>query len=159
MSAEATGAVWRYSPYTGAQLLVHLAIADVVNDTHGWEFWMSTEKLSQKARVSRSTVTQALADMVENGFLELLEAGGNRRRPSRYRFSTSALTGLASAASGLALARSPATNSIDNSNDETKRTSAVSGLVPEPARTPEQRRQALEAIRKARHQLPTRSHA
>jgi DNA-binding IclR family transcriptional regulator len=155
MSAEATGAVWRYSPYTGAQLLVHLAIADVVNDTHGWEFWMSTEKLARKARVSRSTVTSALADMVEHGFLELLEAGGNRRRPSRYRFLTSALTGLASATSALALARPAVTNSIDNSNDETKVTSALTGLVEHPAKTPEQRHQSVAAIRAIRNQLRT----
>lgn len=147
MSAEATGAVWRYSPYTGAQLLVHLAIADVVNDTHNYEFWMSTERLAQKARVSRSTVTQTLADMVENGHLILLESGGKRRRPSRYQFVTSALTGLASAVSGLALARSPVTNSIDNSNDETKSTSAVSGLVENEGRNPELNRQKIREIR------------
>jgi hypothetical protein len=38
VSAEATGQVWRSSPYRGAMLLIQLAIADVVNDAHDGEF-------------------------------------------------------------------------------------------------------------------------
>lgn len=93
MSAEATGWVWRNSPYSGAQLLVHLAIADVVNDLHENEFWMSTSTLATKAKTSRSTVVTTLSEMVQNGFLELIEAGGTSRTPTRYRFSTSPISG------------------------------------------------------------------
>lgn len=97
MSAEATGWVWKYSPYTGAQLLVHLAIADVVNDANDNEFWMSRSNLAAKAKVSRSTVNEALGDMLDRRLLTMLESGADQRRPSRFRFemSTSATTGLA----------------------------------------------------------------
>jgi predicted RNA-binding Zn ribbon-like protein len=113
MSAEATGWVWRHSPYRGSELLVHLAIADVVNDAHDNEFFMSTEALSRKAKVSRSTVVATLRDMVDRAFLELLDAGGAQRRPSRYRFITSAVSDLASANRASPLARSARANSIN----------------------------------------------
>jgi hypothetical protein len=86
MSAEATGYVWKHSPYTGSQLLVHLAIADVVNDTNGYDFWMSTSNLANKARVSRSTVSVVLSDMVKRGHLAVLKAGKTERVPTRYHF-------------------------------------------------------------------------
>jgi hypothetical protein len=92
MSAEATGWVWRNSPYRGAQLLVHLAIADVVNDVHDNEFWMSVNNLARKARVSRTATVDALNHMVSHGHLELLESGKATRTPSRYRFVTRPLS-------------------------------------------------------------------
>ena len=51
MSAEATGWVWRHSPWKGehAKFLLHLAVADVVNDAHGNEFWMSQANLAEKS--------------------------------------------------------------------------------------------------------------
>ena len=95
MSAEATGWVWKNSPYSGAQLLVHLAIADVVNDAHDNEFWMSGFKLARKAKVSRATVTTTFADMQRDGLLVMLESGAATRTPSRFRFvMTSATTGI-----------------------------------------------------------------
>lgn len=86
MSAEATGYVWKHSPYTGANLLVHLAIADSVNDIHENEFWMSTANLAKKARCSRSTASGALAHMCERGYLRMLVSGKADRTPSRYVF-------------------------------------------------------------------------
>lgn len=97
MSAEATGWVWKHSPYSGAQLLVHLAIADVVNDVNENQFWMSTSALASKAKVSRNTVTTMLSDLVARGLLEMVESGAASRRPSVFRFlmPASALTALA----------------------------------------------------------------
>lgn len=92
MSAEASGWVWKHSPYRGAELLVHLAIADVVNDLHENRFWMSTATLATKAKVSRSTVTAALSHMVQHGWLEMIESGADTRTPSVYRFVTSAIS-------------------------------------------------------------------
>lgn len=113
MSAEATGWVWKFSPYRGSELLVHLAIADVVNDANGNEFWMSGSNLATKAKVSRSTVTATLRDLLDRGFMVLIESGAEHRRPSRFQFlmpGPSAISGLASANTGHA-------------------TSAISGLV------------------------------
>lgn len=59
-------------------------IGDTVNDMHGNEFWMSVGRLAEKARVDRKTATKALAALLKDGFLELLEErpGGT----NRYRF-------------------------------------------------------------------------
>lgn len=101
MSAEAVGWVWTNSPLRGAQLLVHLAIADVVNDAHDQQFYMSTYRLAEKARVSRSTVVTALAEMCDLGLLRLLKPGGTDRSPAVYRFlMTRPTTGLARPMSG-----------------------------------------------------------
>lgn len=86
MSAEATGDAWRRSPFTHDRLLVHLAIADVVNDVHGNELWMLRETLAEKSRVSRGTVDSALRELVDQGWLEVLEKGGGRAKPTRYRY-------------------------------------------------------------------------
>jgi len=86
VSAEATGWVYRHSPYRGALFSVHLAVADSVNDQHGNEFWMAQGTLASKARVGRQAANTALAGMVADGYLEILEEGGGRSRPSHYRF-------------------------------------------------------------------------
>lgn len=64
VSAEATGWTWRHSPFkTPARFLIHLAIADVVNDGHGNEFWMSNIALAGKTGTARETVTRVLDEM------------------------------------------------------------------------------------------------
>lgn len=101
MSAEATGWVWKNSPYTGAQLLVHLAIADVVNDVHENELWMSVGSIATKAKVARSTVSDTLLDMCGRRLIERLTSGKAERKPSRYKFLfTSPLTDITSPESG-----------------------------------------------------------
>lgn len=84
MSADATGWVFRHSPFRGAAFTVHLAVADSCNDQHGNEFWMRQTVLAKKARTSRKTVGEALAAMVERGFLELVEEGNGGA--NRYLF-------------------------------------------------------------------------
>lgn len=135
MSAEATGWTWKHSPFSGSQLLVHLAIADVVNDLHENEFWMSTETLARKAKVSRSTVTETLRCLVDYGGLLVLEPGGASRRPTRYQWqfasTTSALASPISDAAS-ALTDSTSADSARNTkepNEIPKVASAISGLV------------------------------
>lgn len=86
MSAEATGWTYRHSPLKGSGLLVHLAIADSVNDQHYNEFWMTVGRLADKARVERRTAGRALQDLADGGFLTMLEDHSKERKPSRYRF-------------------------------------------------------------------------
>mgnify|MGYP002725771626 CR=1 FL=1 len=59
-------------------------IADVVNDQHGFEFWMSNDRLAQKARLSRQTVNRSIRQMVDDGFL--VPIGTERCGNVRYRF-------------------------------------------------------------------------
>jgi hypothetical protein len=69
MSAEATGFVFRHSPYKGAGFAVHLAIADSVNDQHDNQFWMSLGKLAAKSRLARPTVSACVQQMIADGWL------------------------------------------------------------------------------------------
>ena len=85
MSGKAVGYVYEKSPYTGATLAVHLAIADVVNDLHGNRFWMSTDKVAAKTRTSRRTVQTAIDTLVNDGFLVLAQKA-TQHFPATYLF-------------------------------------------------------------------------
>jgi hypothetical protein len=85
MSGKAVGYVYEKSPYTGATLAVHLAIADVVNDLHGHLLWMSTDKVAAKTRTSRRTVQTAIDTLVEDGFLVLVKKA-TQHFPATYLF-------------------------------------------------------------------------
>lgn len=85
MSAEAIGWVFKKSPYDGAMFALHLAVADIVNDTHGNELWASVPTLSKKARISVRSARYGLARMVEDGLLvKIAERPG---APTHYRFT------------------------------------------------------------------------
>ena len=71
MSAEATGWVYRFSPFAGATFWVHQAIADSVNDQHENLFWMGQGRLARKARVSRRSAQRALDVLLGAKFVEL----------------------------------------------------------------------------------------
>ena len=86
MSAEATGWVFRYSPYRGVAFAVHLAIADSANDQHGYELWARQAWVAEKARTTRQTVNHVFALMAKDGLLEILEESTGRHGPNRYRF-------------------------------------------------------------------------
>lgn len=83
MSAEATGWVYKHSPMKGAELLVHLALADTVNDIYGNEFWMTVDNLAAKARVARDTARRALRSLEQAGLIVVLEQSTGRAA-SRY---------------------------------------------------------------------------
>jgi len=85
MSGEAVGYVYRHSPYNGATFTIHLAIADVINDTHNNQFWMATNTVAQKTRTSRSTVQRAIDRLCDDGFMELIKEA-TQHRPAIYRF-------------------------------------------------------------------------
>lgn len=87
MSNKALGWVFENSPYTGTKLVIHLAVADVVNDAYGNTFWMSNENLAKKCNTARPTVNTVLKEMVEDGFLERLdEDKTGRGKTVQYRF-------------------------------------------------------------------------
>lgn len=80
------GFVWRFSPYKGARLLVHLAIADTVNDQGENEFYMGQSKLAAKARVSRQAANDALATLETDGYIERVGELEGRRGIVVWRF-------------------------------------------------------------------------
>ena len=84
MSLQAMGWVISESPYRGSAFLVHLMIADVVNDQHDFEFWMSNDRLAKKARISRQTANRSVRRMVDDGFL--VPVATERSGNVRYRF-------------------------------------------------------------------------
>lgn len=95
MSAEATGFVFRHSPFKGVVFQVHLAIADSVNDQNGNEWYASTATLAAKARCTRQTASEALKALEHAGFLQAIDGptdvdeDGNERawhRPRRWVF-------------------------------------------------------------------------
>lgn len=84
MSAETVGWTFKKSPYRGALFALHLAVADIVNDTHGYQLWASVSNLAAKARVSERSARAGLAQMVEDGLLvKVAERPG---APTTYRF-------------------------------------------------------------------------
>lgn len=85
MSAEATGWVYRCSPYRGVPFTIHLAIADSVNDQNNYEFWMRQGVLAAKARTTRGTVNTAIEQMVADELLVLVERGSGGA--NRYRMA------------------------------------------------------------------------
>lgn len=70
--------VWDHSPYSGGMLLLHLAMGDLANHDNGDELWAGDEYLAVKSRISVGSVRRHRAKMVEDGYLEVVEAGGGR---------------------------------------------------------------------------------
>lgn len=78
--------VFDHSPYTLAARLVHLAIADVVNDDHDHRVFIGDAKIGAKAMVSRGTVVRIKGLMVTDGYLEVLDAATGPGKFKEYRF-------------------------------------------------------------------------
>lgn len=84
MSFKEVGWVLDHSPYKLAGRLVHIVLAERANEDNGRELWYSVQVIADKTGVSRRTVTNTLAAMVEDGYLEVIEEPVGR--PTRYRF-------------------------------------------------------------------------
>lgn len=87
MSVEALTDCFANSPLHGAQRVVHLAIADVVNDVHENRVWMRRAELAAKSGESRATVDRTLTVLVEQGWLTVLVGGGGRGKPTEYAYN------------------------------------------------------------------------
>lgn len=95
MSAQAMGYVFERSPFTGTAFTLHLCVADIVNDVHDWEFWLSPTHLAAKARCTRGTASKWLweAAAMDPPMLEVVEDNSGVRsqhggKASRFRFLT-----------------------------------------------------------------------
>jgi hypothetical protein len=65
--------------------VVALAVADVVNDMHGHEFYAARKKLAEKVGMDRDTVGDVLKHLVEAGVLSVVELSPGK--PVRYRWN------------------------------------------------------------------------
>jgi len=86
MSAESMGYVRTVSPFQGATFLVHLVVADLVSEAHDYELWCTQGWLAERSRVSVRGVQRALDQMIEEGWLTVLEPNKAVGKPNRYRF-------------------------------------------------------------------------
>jgi hypothetical protein len=68
------------------RFLLHLAVADVVNDVHSNEFWMSQSRLADKVGCARTTVNEWLGEALELGALAIVRDNAATGRPNVYRF-------------------------------------------------------------------------
>lgn len=119
MSAEATGWVWKHSPYSGSKLVIHLAVADVVNDAHGNEFWMSQAGLAEKAHVTRQSVCEWFRDATEQGLVECVRDNSGSGKPNCYRLLMPTLEGVGKSDRGVS---AMPTGGVGKSDTKLKRT-------------------------------------
>lgn len=87
MSAQATGHVWKCAPFGGSKFLILLAVADVVNSEFGHTFWMTSTNLGNKVRMHPTNVRRHLKELVEDGWLTVLEPGGGNGKATKFRFN------------------------------------------------------------------------
>lgn len=85
MSIKWIDRVWSDSPYEGARLLLHLAMADHAND-EGW-FYAGQNSLARKARCSVEYVRQVVLQMVDDGMLVIERKGVGKGRATEYRLA------------------------------------------------------------------------
>lgn len=95
MSRDARAWVRSRSPLTGGEYAVHLTMADTVDD--GCVLRIDQGRLAEESRVSRSTVTRAVARMLALGLLEHVDTPEQQKvrkachRPVRLRMLFPAL--------------------------------------------------------------------
>jgi len=75
--------VWKRSPYDGARLLIHLAMADHSDDDG--RFFSAQTSLAEKARCSVEYVRQTVNLMVDEQMLVVERKGTARGRSTEYR--------------------------------------------------------------------------
>jgi len=86
MSTEAFKWVIANSPYEGAFFTVHLIIADAVDEADENKLGLSEAALAQKSRCSTRTIQRAKAQMLADGFLELIDNSHGPGKADTYRF-------------------------------------------------------------------------
>jgi hypothetical protein len=92
VSLEAVVWTLKNSPLQTKGILVHIAMANVVNDLYDNQVFMKLDTLVEVSRCSRATVCATIAQLLELGLLEKVDSDeeSHRRRsqhkPVRYRF-------------------------------------------------------------------------
>lgn len=132
MSAQAVGSVWyRCSDLTPAQAIVALAVADVVNDVHANEFWMTSKALARKVGMHHRSVRDRLGELTDLGWIQVVVAEPGS--PIRYRWLgvESDTPGSESLDAG-SESHTPPPSSSSNSSNSTERGTAPATRIPLP---------------------------
>lgn len=85
MSDEARYYVKRFSPFRNSTFWVHYALADIANAQYDYELWVADSVLMSEWPFSRSSIHNAYSELVDGGFLSIIEQSAPGRR-TRYRF-------------------------------------------------------------------------
>jgi hypothetical protein len=148
--------VFDHSPYELGTRLVHLAIADSVNDENGNEWWGGDRLLAQKARVSVRMVERARATMIADGLLtptKIRHPSGNKV----YRFEMPRPDNLSGAPTRQSVGSDPTSAApalLSNSSDlKSSRQRRDGGEKPQPLRLVETVRPPTDAERLALEML------
>lgn len=75
--------VWDESPYTGTNLLLHLALADFADEKG--DLFASQSVLAQKARCSEEYIRRTIQKMIEDGYIEITKKGTSRGKATTYK--------------------------------------------------------------------------
>ena len=86
MSNEGRNYVKQYSPFTGSTFWVHYVFGDIANRQHNYEIFIGDKRLMDEWPFSKRVISRARAELVENGFLTVLDDKSGPGRPIRYRF-------------------------------------------------------------------------
>ena len=86
MSQEAVVWTKKNSPYSGSAYIVHLMMADLANSGYEYRLFCGDAYFASDAHVSVKTVRRVRKQMVEDGFLEVLDGRAHRGKPVEYRF-------------------------------------------------------------------------
>ena len=86
VSQEAVVWTKKNSPYSGSAYIVHLMMADLANSGYEYRLFCGDAYFASDAHVSVKTVRRVRRQMVEDGFLEILDGRAHRGKPVEYRF-------------------------------------------------------------------------
>lgn len=70
-----------HSPYTGTERVIHLVLASWANEGNDHLLWANQETIAVKAKCSTRTVRSAVKQMVDDGYLEIVETGVGKKHP------------------------------------------------------------------------------
>lgn len=76
-SDHCTGKLQRFALYR---------VAEIVNPHSNWEYWQKPAPLADELGVAEGSVRKWMADFVAAGWLIVIEQGGGRGNPTRYRW-------------------------------------------------------------------------
>src|ERR1019366_2066654 len=83
MSIRIMSAVWQLSEYRNGKRLVLLALADWANDDG--VCWPKMPTIAEKAGITERGASGIMRQLVSDGVIEILDAGGGRGHSRRYR--------------------------------------------------------------------------